>query len=269
MAAAARTLGSPRRFRWARRARSTGSATLREQRQDRTAAGWPLRLDGDARPPGMPERVLPRLVEEPMTGARTSCSHVSRRVSVTFRGRTPRRRPCPARATCAPRRRRRRAVRRAHLRVQDHRPARRVRRRRRRRAEQLRLTDVATIGVPSDLPDEWRPSEVGARVGGARRSGARRARRSDDRLRARDRRDRDDRPRWRAAAGCRALSLVPDYHLCVVEERQVVGGVPGGDGSRSPPRPPHASPGDLHFRPVRNVGHRALARRGRPRPANA
>ena len=31
-----------------------------------------------------------------------------------------------------------------------------------------------------------------------------------------------------ARQGGRALSLVPDYHLCVVEERQIVGGVPEG-----------------------------------------
>ena len=93
-------------------------------------------------------------------------------------------------------------------------------------AEQLGSRDVRRIAVPSDLPDEWRPSEAEVVTG------------------ARDARALDDVDG--ALTGCalaiaetgtivldggarqgrRALSLVPDYHLCLVEERQIVGTVP-------------------------------------------
>jgi L-lactate dehydrogenase complex protein LldG len=95
-------------------------------------------------------------------------------------------------------------------------------------ADQCRLRDVARLGIPSDLPIEWQPDGPELVVG------------SLD-ARALDALD-------GAMTGCalaiaetgsivldagarqggRALSLVPDYHLCVVEERQVVGGVPEG-----------------------------------------
>ncbi len=95
-------------------------------------------------------------------------------------------------------------------------------------AEQCRLRGVARLGIPFDLPLEWRPEGPELVVG------------SLD-ARALDALD-------GAMTGCalaiaetgsivldagarqgsRALSLVPDYHLCVVEERQIVGGVPEG-----------------------------------------
>jgi L-lactate dehydrogenase complex protein LldG len=93
--------------------------------------------------------------------------------------------------------------------------------------ERCAVHGVTRLGVPSDLPEEWRPSRVelvptevldaraldaldGALTGCALAiaetgtivldAGARQ--------------------------GGRALSLVPDYHVCVVEEEQIVGGVP-------------------------------------------
>ncbi len=95
-------------------------------------------------------------------------------------------------------------------------------------ADQCRLRGVARLGIPPDLPIEWQPDGPELVVG------------SLD-ARALDALD-------GAMTGCalaiaetgsivldagarqggRALSLVPDYHLCVVEDRQVVGGVPEG-----------------------------------------
>lgn len=93
--------------------------------------------------------------------------------------------------------------------------------------ERCRLHGVSRLGVPSDLPERWRPEGVELVVAGA--------------LDARELDVLDG-----ALTGCalaiaetgtivldagarqgnRALSLVPDYHLCVVDEDQVVGGVP-------------------------------------------
>jgi L-lactate dehydrogenase complex protein LldG len=93
--------------------------------------------------------------------------------------------------------------------------------------ERCAVRGVARLGIPSDLPEEWRPAGVElvpAEVLDAR---------------ALDALD-------GALTGCalaiaetgtivldagarqggRALSLVPDYHVCVVEEEQIVGGVP-------------------------------------------
>lgn len=95
-------------------------------------------------------------------------------------------------------------------------------------AEQCRLRGIARLGIPSDLPLDWRPGGLELVFG------------SLD-ARAHDALD-------GAMTGCalaiaetgsivldtgarqggRALTLVPDYHLCVVEEHQIVGGVPEG-----------------------------------------
>ena len=94
-------------------------------------------------------------------------------------------------------------------------------------AEQCRLRGVARLGIPFDLPLRWRPESPELVVGSLRRSCARYARGSDDRLRNRHR-ETGSICRCGRAAGSRALSLVPDYHLCVVEARKIVGGVPEG-----------------------------------------
>jgi len=94
-------------------------------------------------------------------------------------------------------------------------------------AERCRSYGVRRLGIPSDLPREWRPE--GPDLVEARGLDALALDRLDG-----------------AMTGCalaiaetgtivfdagsrqghRALSLVPDYHLCVVEEDQIVGGVP-------------------------------------------
>ena len=93
--------------------------------------------------------------------------------------------------------------------------------------EQCRLRGVTRLGVPADLPAEWRPNRVelvsergldgraldaldGALTGCALAI----AETGTIVLDAGSRQ------------GSRALSLVPDYHLCVVGEDQIVGGVP-------------------------------------------
>jgi L-lactate dehydrogenase complex protein LldG len=93
--------------------------------------------------------------------------------------------------------------------------------------DQCRLRGVGRLGVPSDLPAAWRPGGVEVVPAGGL------AARALDALDG-------------AMTGCalaiaetgtivldagvyqggRALSLVPDYHLCVVGEEQIVGGVP-------------------------------------------
>jgi L-lactate dehydrogenase complex protein LldG len=93
-------------------------------------------------------------------------------------------------------------------------------------SEQLRSRNLRRIAVPPDLPDEWRPSEAelvsatldpraldvvdGALTGCALAIAETGTIVLDG----------------GARQGVRALSLVPDYHLCIVEEEQVVGTVP-------------------------------------------
>jgi len=86
---------------------------------------------------------------------------------------------------------------------------------------------VTTLGVPSDLPAEWRPRsiellpEAGLKpreldaLGGALTGCALAIAETGTIVL-------DTGPRQ----GSRALTLVPDLHFCVVEERQIVGGVP-------------------------------------------
>jgi L-lactate dehydrogenase complex protein LldG len=86
---------------------------------------------------------------------------------------------------------------------------------------------VARLGIPPDLPDSWRPSGVDLvpasgldahaldAIDGVLTGCALAIAETGTIVL-------DTGPRQ----GSRALTLVPDYHLCVVEEEQIVGGVP-------------------------------------------
>ena len=92
--------------------------------------------------------------------------------------------------------------------------------------EACREADVVRIVVPRDVPAEWVPPSIEAlvdaplaaveldRIGAAHR------------LRARDRRHGNIVFDGGAYQGRRLLTLVPDVHVCVVREEQVVDGVP-------------------------------------------
>jgi L-lactate dehydrogenase complex protein LldG len=94
-------------------------------------------------------------------------------------------------------------------------------------ADQCSIRGVGRLGIPSDLPATWRPNGVDLVPAGL--------------LDARALDELDGAMTGCALAiaetgtivldagphqGGRALSLVPDYHLCVVGEEQIVGGVP-------------------------------------------
>ena len=71
-----------------------------------------------------------------------------------------------------------------------------------------------------------------------------------------------------ARSGRRAITLVPDYHVCVVEAARIVAGRPrrGRRARRGGRRRP---PGHARLRPLRHQRHRAGPRGGRPRAAHA
>jgi L-lactate dehydrogenase complex protein LldG len=93
--------------------------------------------------------------------------------------------------------------------------------------ERCAVRGVARLGIPSDLPEEWRPAGVElvhAEVLDARALDA-----LDGALTGCALAIAETGTIVLDAGACqggRALSLVPDYHVCVVEEEQIVGGVP-------------------------------------------
>ena len=68
--------------------------------------------------------------------------------------------------------------------------------------------------------------------------------------------------------GPRRLTLVPDLHVCVVREDQIVPGVPQAVAALRDAAAARAA-ADVRLRAVRHVGHRARPGRGRARPAPA
>ena len=134
------------------------------------------------------------------------------------------------------------------------------------------------IGIPADLPEEWRPGGVGrpsergrarARRGclalGAR---ARRARRRSHRLRARHRRGRGVRSRRRDGAGqAGAVARAGPSHL-----RRSGGsgrGTRSGGGRAARGVGQGRPAAHVRRRAVRDLRHRARPGRGRARPARA
>lgn len=106
------------------------------------------------------------------------------------------------------------------------------------------------IGIPTDLPSEWRPGESGERPGGSGDGAAALELVEDAELSVQELDGLDGALTGCAVAiaetgtfvldggvgqGRRALSLVPDLHVCVVREDQVVGLVPEAVGKLEDP----------------------------------
>ena len=105
---------------------------------------------------------------------------------------------------------------------------------------------------------------------GLRARRARRGRRRAHRLHGRDRRDRDDRARRRRPSeGRRAITLVPDLHVCVVARDADRRARAGGDRPRSEPAARERRPITFVSGPSATSDIELEPRRGRPRAADA
>ena len=68
--------------------------------------------------------------------------------------------------------------------------------------------------------------------------------------------------------GRRAITLLPDYHLCVIRDDQVVGLVPEAVAKLHSAAGDHCPPDHVHFRSLGHLRHRAEPGRGCARPAH-
>ena len=131
----------------------------------------------------------------------------------------------------------RRALLRARGRLPGHGQARRLRGRSSTPPSPPSARERGTPHGSSSAPGPGRPEgvEVVADEPGRDPRALDSRRRGAHRVRAGGRRDRHDRARRGAACGPRALTLVPDHHVCVVRADQVVPRCPDADGGAWPP----------------------------------
>ena len=277
MQAIARVFASRRRYEFAQRAARRGQGPFVRDGSVRSCPGRSAR----GRRPATCRRCRSRASET--GGARSAVARVadararssagSGRRCATCRRRAPRRRGgrarLPARAASA-RRRAGRAVRAARRRVPGA-----VCGASRRRSLPHAITRRAggrgcgALAVAARRCRErvaaGRGASSCATTGSARPSSTRSTARSPA---ARPRSPRPGRSCSTAAAlsGRRALTLVPDHHICVVHAEQIVDQIAEALAARRRGGDRAARPDHAHLGAVGDLGHRARARRGRARP---
>ena len=273
MEAVGRVFGSQGRYERGAAARAAGPRADRD--------GCAPRLVGDARPPGGARADLPGLVARAPAAVRRrrragavsggreavlarvrAALAPARRVAGVPRayrsGRAGRRRRCRSQSTFL----------RARRRVSGDREPSARRRAAGRAVAACEEREARRSRCPRG-PSRTVGARVGARTTSALASPARRARRRAVGLRPRDRRHGHDRARRRrGASGRRALTLVPDHHVCIVSAKHIVPSVPDGVAALARVAA-EGRPITFVSGPSATVGHRARPRRGRPRPAHA